>query len=268
MSKKKPFARKRFGQNFLQDSGIKKSILQSADLQSGDHVLEIGPGRGSITESILHSGVRLTVVEIDRDLVIHLRKRFQVFPEFKLIEGDILALDWLQLFINGEKTKLIANLPYNISTPLFFKFVQYRDYFDSITIMVQKELALRLFHDGGGKNLKDYGVLSVIARNIFDVEWICDVSPASFVPIPKVDSAVIRMTPKQVKITHEEDFYNFVKKSFNQRRKKYLGCLKKWDLEFYNRLDEVTLNFLKDKRPENISPIQFLKLFQENQTFR
>jgi 16S rRNA (adenine1518-N6/adenine1519-N6)-dimethyltransferase len=268
MGKRIPVVRKRFSQNFLQDVKIRRIIVDSAALQVGDHVLEIGPGRGAITEVLLAKNVRLTAVEVDRDLVLYLNKRFGDNPGFRLIEEDILNLDWSELLSQKQKIKLVANLPYHISTPLFFKFIQYRSSFESLTIMVQKELAQRFCHDGRGKNLKNYGVLSVIACNLFSAELICEVPPTCFNPVPQVDSAVIRLLPRQVSLDQEKEFFNFVKNSFNQRRKRFLGYLKKWNREFFDNLNQKSIEFLQDKRPENITPAQFLKLFQTGQLSR
>ncbi|PCI30413.1 MAG: ribosomal RNA small subunit methyltransferase A [SAR324 cluster bacterium] len=262
MNNKRPFARKRFGQHFLIDSSINAQIISSGSLTPEDHVIEIGPGRGAITEPLLRSGASLTVVEIDRDLAEYLREKFGDYPNFKLIEADILQVDWMDLIQQGKRNKVIANLPYNISSPIFFEFVKYRRFFHSITIMVQRELALRVCHSGREKPFKDYGILSVVAGNTFETDWICDVAGTCFNPPPKVESAVIRLRPRTHEIQDEKEFFKFVRQAFNQRRKIFLSQLKKWDPEFYEKLPSDTLEALKNKRPENIMPQQYVDLFQ------
>ncbi len=264
----RPFARKRFGQNFLQNSAVINQILEAADPTEEDHVIEIGPGRGALTSLILDNASWLTAIEIDRDLSKDLRSRYQDDPKFHLIEADILKLDWQELVREGVKNKLIANLPYNISTPIFFKMVQYRSHFDSFTIMVQKEVALRLQHTGIQENLKQYGILSVIATTVFCTETICEVPASSFIPQPKVDSMVIRLTPKPIDLPNEKAFFGFVKRVFNQRRKQFLPFLKKNETALYDKLSPKTLECLYRLRPENITPAEYVQLFYENRIER
>jgi len=260
----KPFARKRFGQNFLTDNSIVQKIVDSAELSSDEHVIEIGPGRGKLTIPLINTGVSLTLVEIDRDLVAELEETLPMQDQINLVQGDILKCDWKDLIKDGATNKIIANLPYNISSPLFFKLVRERHQLESITIMVQKELAERILHDGKGKKLKDYGILSVVAGNTFHVKKICSVSSSCFTPRPKVESTVIQLTPIKNYIKNEQDFFQFVKKSFNGRRKLFLTHLKKNETELYEELSSQTLQFLHNLRPENLLPEQYLKLYQEH----
>ncbi|MCP4757609.1 MAG: ribosomal RNA small subunit methyltransferase A [Proteobacteria bacterium] len=264
MKRKRPFSRKRFGQHFLNDSSVIEKIISSADPTPEDHVLEIGPGKGSMTASLLDSGAHLTAVEVDRDLVEELEGKFGDRSKFSLLQGDILKFDWSQLIQADRKNKIVSNLPYNISTPVFFKFVEYRRYFYSVTIMVQKELASRICHTGEGKKLKDYGILSVIAGNTFETEWICNVSSSSFVPRPKVDSTVIRLHPKNTGLPNEKEFFKFVRGAFNYRRKLLLTTLRKNESDLYGDLPPETLQYLTNLRPENLLPLQYLKLFEEH----
>lgn len=259
----KPFARKRFGQNFLHDTHVISKIIESAEITSDDHIIEIGPGRGAMTQQMLPHVASLTAVEIDRDLAELLTDMFKDQENFHLITEDVLKVNWNEILEPGKKYKIIANLPYNISTPLFFKFVEYRQAFHSMTVMLQKEVADRIAHRGEGKQLKDYGILSVIAANTFNVRSVCHVPPGSFVPAPKVSSAVIQMKPLDTVIEQEKEFMGFVKKSFNQRRKIFLSWMKKNEPELYEGLSEETREKLANLRAENIKPQQFLSLFKD-----
>ena len=268
MKKNKPFARKRFGQNFLICDYVIDEILQAANLSPADSIIEIGPGRGALTQSILKTANSLTAIEIDRDLSSALRIQFFGHKNFNLVEADVLKLDWSEILNIETNYKLIANLPYNISTPLFFKIISHRHLFSMITIMVQKEVAVRLMHDGKGKSLKDYGILSVIAGTLFDIDLVCDVPPSCFNPEPKVSSAVIQLIPKKTTIPEETVFFTLVKKMFNQRRKKLLSSLKKTQPELLEKLSSTTLNKIENIRPENLSPADYLKIHLECLSFQ
>lgn len=272
MKKTAPFARKRFGQHFLTDQNVIFKAVAAANITSDDHLIEIGPGRGALTEKLIETDAKLSVIEIDRDLADLLEEDFGDRENFNLIRSDVLKLDWNDTFIHGEEgLKMVANLPYNISTPLFFQFVKYRQYFESFTVMVQKEVALRMVNDGTGKNIKDYGILSVVSANCFDVEWVCDVPAGSFNPPPKVESAVIKLIPKNIPESDlgadsnfdEEKFFRFVQRAFNQRRKVITSFLKTKEKELYESLSLEVLEKLKNVRPENLSPVQYLTLYRD-----
>ncbi len=268
MKQSRPRARKRFGQNFLRDQSIIDEIIAAADPQEGDHVIEIGPGRGVLTSAILSQELALTAIEIDRDLSRDLREKHRHNPDFQLIEADVLKTDWNSLVKKDCRNKLIANLPYNISTPLFFRMVEHRAGFQSFTIMIQKEVALRISHPGRNKNLKDYGILSVIAQSVFDTKLVRDVPASCFVPEPKVNSAVIQLIPKAAELPEEQVFFEFVKRAFNQRRKLLLSFLKKNEQTLYGKLSSDTINCLKNLRAENLSAFDYHQLFYEHQIDR
>lgn len=260
--KKAPVARKRFGQNFLHDTGIIQHIVDQADLDRCEHIVEIGPGRGALTNELLKRGMKVTAVEIDRDLARLLQERFGSNSQFKLISDDILTIDWMPLFEGSSRSSLIANLPYNISTPIFFKLTRYREALEAITIMVQKELAQRMMHTGYDQTLKEYGILSVIAHAVFRVEKLMDVAPHAFFPKPKVQSTVLRLIPLERKIDDEERYFDFVRRAFNHRRKLFLNHLKNQEPEIYQGLSDTELEYLKQLRPENLKPDQFWQLYQ------
>ncbi len=259
--RKQPYARKRFGQHFLTDPSIIAQIISGARIDPEDHIIEIGPGRGALTRPLVKQGASLTIVELDRDLVAGLKTEFEGNSHIRIVEGDILKTDWNELLDPDKKNKIVANLPYNISSPIFFKLVGYRQKLDSAVIMVQKELAERLRHTGEGKKLKDYGILSVVAGNTFSVSKICDVPASCFSPAPKVNSTVIRLIPKKVVLEGEDNFFAFVRQAFNNRRKLFTSFLLREHASLYEELPPKDQEFLKGLRPENLLPEQYFRLF-------
>ena len=208
--------KKRFGQNFLQDRHVVDGILNAAGLESHDRVLEIGPGLGALTDRLLPEVARLHVIEIDRDLGASLQAR----PETNLSVhlGDALALDW-DAILPEPPYKLIANLPYNISSQIVFKILDHRHLFSRLVLMFQQEVGERLCASPGGR---DYGILSVLSQVWFDIRRVLRVPPGAFYPPPKVHSAVLCFEAlAQPRIVVEDDrfFRRVVKAAFAQRRK-------------------------------------------------
>lgn len=255
-------AKKRFGQHFLTDQRIIEKIIAAADIQPCDHIIEIGPGRGALTQPLVELGVDLTVVELDWDLAEGLRTLYADNSDVRIVEGDVLKTDWTGLIKYDKKNKIIANLPYNISSPVFFRITTHRHLLASAVLMVQKELALRIQHDGRGNTLKDYGILSVVAGNTFSVNTICQVPPGCFSPPPRVDSTVIRLVSKDIDLIEERAFFDFVKKAFNNRRKLFTSFLQREYEGLFNSLSSGELECLQGVRPENLLPDQYLKLFR------
>ena len=215
-------ARKRFGQNFLVDSGIISAIVSAINPQRSDAVVEIGPGLGAITEPLLQRVDHLHVVEIDRDLIARLKKQHS--PERMTIhEGDALAFDFA---IIGQRLRLVGNLPYNISTPLLFHLADYAETVYDMHFMLQKEVVERMVAEPGDA---DFGRLSVILQYRFWMEWLIDVPPESFDPAPKVDSAVVRLIPKplsDLRAKSLDKLGKVVLQAFSQRRKMLRNTLK------------------------------------------
>jgi len=236
--------------------------VAGAKVSAQDHVIEIGPGRGALTEPLLLRGGDLTAVELDWDLAAGLKTRFEKDDRIQIVEGDILKIDWRKIIHPEKKNKIVANLPYNISTPIFFKFVAHRHQLDSVVIMVQKELAERIHHTGEGSKLKDYGILSVVAGNTFTVQKVCDVPATCFSPQPKVASMVIRLLPKRIDIKEEDGFFDFVRRAFNNRRKLFVSFLRREHAALYESLPLSEQAYLAGLRPENLLPEQYLRLFQ------
>lgn len=219
-------ARKRFGQNFLQDTRIIDDILAHAHPQAAEHWVEIGPGLGALTQPLLNRGVQLDVIELDRDLVAHLQRQFSGHPRLTIHSADALKFDVGTLTKPGQKLRVIGNLPYNISTPLMFHLLETTRNIEDMHFMLQKEVVARICADPGNKQ---YGRLSVMMQYFCDTEYLFDVPPESFDPAPKVMSAIVRLVPHQQAPVHLEDFNVFshlVTQAFSQRRKTIRNALK------------------------------------------
>ena len=245
-------ARKRFGQNFLQDTRIINDIVEAVRPQPDDVVIEIGPGLAAITEPLARNLKQLHVVEIDRDIIARL-KRLPFAGKLVIHEGDVLRLDFRT--IPGMK-KIVGNLPYNISTPLLFELVDVVDEVIDMHFMLQKEVVERMVAE---PKTNDYGRLSVVLQYYFEMEKILDVPPESFDPAPKVDSAVVRMIPDAGRIGVAQDFEHFgklVKAAFHQRRKTIRNNLK--DIATDEDLAAVGIN--PQDRAEHIAPELYVAL--------
>lgn len=220
-------ARKRFGQNFLQDTAIIEQIIGSIQAQPGQHWVEIGPGRGALTGPLLASGVKLDIVELDRDLVTLLNDRFQNNDQVRIHSADALKFDFRKLVDNGEKLHMIGNLPYNISTPLMFYLLESALYIEDMFFMLQKEVVDRICAEPGSKK---YGRLSVMMQYYCETEHLFDVPPESFSPKPKVMSAIFKLKPypqPPIPVDNISDLNTLVTQAFSQRRKTIRNSLSK-----------------------------------------
>lgn len=221
-------ARKRFGQNFLIDTQVIADIVNAVAPQAAARVVEIGPGLGALTEPLLRRLERLDVVEIDRDIVARLKKRFP--PErLRIHEGDALKFDFGSLLAQpGDRLHVVGNLPYNISTPLLFHLADYADRVIDMHFMLQNEVVERMVAAPG---TSDYGRLSVMLQYRFVIDKLLDVPPECFDPAPKVDSAVVRLIPRPVDELNAGDASRLaalVAAAFAQRRKMLRNTLKDW----------------------------------------
>jgi 16S rRNA (adenine1518-N6/adenine1519-N6)-dimethyltransferase len=208
-------ARKRFGQNFLVDEGVIQAIIHAIHPQPGETVVEIGPGLGALTAPLLQRLPHLHVVELDRDLVARLRRTWPV-ERLTVHEGDALKFDFSQL---GSDLRIVGNLPYNISSPLLFHLLAFAPCIRDMHFMLQKEVVARMV---AAPSTSDYGRLSVMLQRSCHLEWLLDVPPGSFSPPPKVDSAVVRLIPKnagEMPALDEALFARVVATAFSQRRK-------------------------------------------------
>ena len=245
-------ARKRFGQNFLQDSRIIADIVQAVRPQPADTVVEIGPGLGAITEPLAAKLDCLHVCEIDRDIIGYLKTR-PYAGKLVIHEGDILQFDFAS--VPGRK-KIVGNLPYNISTPLLFHLNRYADEVEDMHFMLQKEVVERMVAEPGSN---DFGRLSVMLQYFFEMEKLLDVPPEAFSPAPKVDSAVVRLIPAKHRIGQAQDFEQFaalVKQAFHQRRKTIRNNLK--GLADDNDLQAAGIS--PQERAEHIAPEKYVAL--------
>jgi len=245
-------ARKRFGQNFLQDTRIIQDIVNAVRPQPEDTVIEIGPGLAAITEPLCRRLNRLHVCEIDRDIIAYLRA--QPFAgKLDIHEGDVLQFDFSG--VPGRK-KIVGNLPYNISTPLLFHLSRYADEVEDMHFMLQKEVVERMVAEPGSN---DFGRLSVMLQYFFEMEKLLDVPPEAFSPAPKVDSAVVRLIPAKYRIGQAQDFEQFaalVKQAFHQRRKTIRNNLK--GLADDNDLQAAGIS--PQERAEHIAPEKYVAL--------
>ncbi|MFC3609433.1 16S rRNA (adenine(1518)-N(6)/adenine(1519)-N(6))-dimethyltransferase RsmA [Stutzerimonas tarimensis] len=219
-------ARKRFGQNFLHDAGVIHRILRAIHAREDEHLVEIGPGQGAITEGLLGSGARLDVIELDHDLVPLLRTRFSQAPRFALHQGDALKFDFAQLAEAPRSLRIVGNLPYNISTPLIFHLLAHAPLIRDMHFMLQKEVVERMAASPGGG---DWGRLSIMVQYHCQVEHLFNVGPGAFNPAPKVDSAIVRLTPHATAPHIAKDplqLERIVREAFNQRRKTLRNTLK------------------------------------------
>lgn len=217
--------RKRLGQHFLIDKNIISKILRAAELQDGDRVLEIGPGRGALTTALIGAGAQVVAIEFDSRLIEPLKKKFEPSGRFRLVQADAVKIPFEDV-LQGGPIKVVANLPYNISGPILAKFVEKRALFSAMTLMLQKEVADRLLAE---PSTKDYGALTIIIRAFMTVRRAFNVAPACFAPPPKVESTVITMIPRAKPLVlpeMEAAFKRVVKGAFLQRRKTLQNSLK------------------------------------------
>lgn len=249
-------AKKRFGQNFLHDDYIIDKIVSAIGPKRDDNLVEIGPGLGALTEPVAELVDYFTVVELDRDLAARLRTHPFIREKLNVVEQDALKFDFSQLRTTDKKIRVFGNLPYNISTPLMFYLFKYCEHIQDMHFMLQLEVVKRLCAKSGDKL---YGRLSVMAQYYCSAVPVVMVPPSAFKPAPKVDSAVVRLTPRTEPLHHVtsvDSLQTVVTAAFNQRRKTIRNSLK-------NVLDEHEIQGLginPDSRAEQITLEEFAKL--------
>lgn len=256
-----PRPRKRFGQHFLADPRSLARIIEALDPQQSDTVVEIGPGRGALTELLSARSGRLIALEIDRDLVAHLQAVYVDRPNVEVVEGDALEVDWAQLA--GPSFLLAGNLPYYITTPLIFRTLTIPRPRRAV-LLVQREVASRLVAEPGSS---DYGALTVNVQVTASVKVVSRVAAGSFYPKPKVDSSIVLITPlAKPLLGAEEDapFRRFVQAAFGMRRKTLLRVMRELWIPDAGKAAGVLdgLGLEPSARPEVVSPPDFVRLFR------
>ncbi|MBN1037197.1 MULTISPECIES: 16S rRNA (adenine(1518)-N(6)/adenine(1519)-N(6))-dimethyltransferase RsmA [unclassified Clostridium] len=210
---------KSLGQNFLLDESVLNDIVDGAEVNENDFIIEIGPGVGTLTAKLLQKAKMVTCIELDNDLIPILQQELGEYDKFELIHNDALKVDFNEIMKNEEHVKLVANLPYYVTTPIIVKLLKENHKFESLTIMIQKEVAERI---NAEPNCKEYGALSVLVQYYCNTKIVRKVSPESFMPRPKVDSIVIRLdrlSNPRVKVQDEKLLFDIVRAGFNMRRK-------------------------------------------------
>ena len=247
-------AKKRLGQNFLFDPSILKRIVQAARLSPDDTVVEIGPGPGRMTVMVAGCVKKVIAIELDRELYERLSSELSGYENIELVHGDALKFPYETL---GE-FKVVANIPYYITTPILFKLLEHRDRLISITVTIQQEVAERIVARPGGK---EYGVLSLMIQYYGNPKLEFIVPRGAFRPVPKVDSAVVHIEisgKPLVPVKDEKLFFRVIKTAFSQRRKMLLNSLKPITVDIKERL--ILAGIEPSRRPETLSIEEFARL--------
>lgn len=259
--------KKKFGQNFLINENILDNIVDISDVSSEDDVIEIGPGIGALTAKLAKRAHKVLAVEIDHELISVLSQTLANYTNISILESDILKVDFDEVIkkfgLNNDHIKIVANLPYYITTPiLLFLLKQKGVHFESITVMVQKEVAERMTSAPGNKN---YGSLTLLIQYYMNAELVLKVDKTYFMPQPKVDSAVVNLTKKSnfVRFNNEKSLFKVIRECFNHRRKNLLNNLvnltgKKNKTVLLQIFDEMNID--KNIRAEKLTLKQFMIL--------
>ena len=267
LSKYNMSAKKKFGQNFLIDSGVLDGIVEASGVTKEDCVLEIGPGIGSLTQYLAEAAKRVVSVEIDKTLIPVLNDTLSEYDNVTIINEDILKVDIESIvkeYNEGRAIKVVANLPYYITTPIIMKLFESGAPIDSITVMVQKEVADRMVMGPGNK---DYGSLSLAVGYYAKATAVMNVPPGSFIPLPNVGSAVVhlkRYEKPAVEVGNEKYMFEIIRTAFNQRRKTLSNSLsnnpslKVTRQQVQDALTEINID--EKARGEILSLTQFARL--------
>lgn len=260
---------KSLGQNFLIDESVLSDIVSGAEVNGDDLVIEIGPGVGSLTAKLLNKAKKVVSIELDNDLIPILTNELGDNPNFTLIHNDALKVDFNEIIGDEKSVKLVANLPYYVTTPIIVKLLKEGYNFNSLTIMIQKEVAERM---NAEPNCKDYGSLSLLVQYYCDTKIIRKVAPSSFIPRPKVDSIVIkldRLKETRVKVKDEKLMFDIIRSAFNMRRKTLWNCTKFLGLSKENMEKVFSMSNIDCKRRgETLTLEEFATLADSISTLR
>lgn len=256
--------KRRYGQNFCIDLQLIRDIVEAADVSDQDHILEIGPGIGTLTRELARRTKKVTTIEVDEEMVGILKKELRHIENLDIIHADIM--EWEGIPSLSSPLKVVANLPYYITTPILMKLLEYKSYLSDITVMVQKEVAERMCADHSSKA---YGALSLAISYHTDPHFVRAVPRTAFLPAPKVDSAVVHMRILEhpaVQVNDEEAFFTLIRTAFSQRRKTLMNSLSNQRI-FDKNKEEIGLaieqaGFESNIRAENLSLNEFQRLYQ------
>lgn len=270
-------ANKKFGQNFLIDDDVIKYIIEKSDVSKDDLIIEIGPGLGTLTAELLKNAGKVISIELDTNMIKILNDRFSLYENFELINDDVLKVDLDNLIKSNlnnmglKKAKVVANLPYYITTPIIMKLLEEKLSLESITVMVQKEVAQRLTCTPGEK---DTGAITYSIHYYTDSKIVIDVPNTSFIPAPEVNSAVIKLDileKPRVQLNNEDLFFKLIKSAFLQKRKTLVNALN--NSKLFNNKDEISkilenLNIDPNIRGEKLSIEQYAQITNYIETNR
>jgi 16S rRNA (adenine1518-N6/adenine1519-N6)-dimethyltransferase len=271
---KKSFAKKSFGQNFLVDQNYIAKIISALDPQKGETIVEIGAGRGALTERLIESGANIVAIELERDMIEILRKEFSEKENFRLIESDAMKVDFAELtknpkseIPNPKSTKLVANLPYYISTAILQKLIEQKQVFSEMILMFQREVVERITARVGDS---ERGFLTVLTEASLSTEKLFDVPPKAFRPAPKVWSSIVKLVPKAENlIKNQLLFREIVSAAFQQKRKTLINNLKKARLQSVSNKEFNWLEILEraeispERRAESLALEEWLKIYSQ-----
>ena len=253
-----PFARKRFGQHFLVQPAIAERIVALAGLRPDGVALEIGPGRGALTRLLAPRCQRLLLIEVDRDLAEQLRQTYADQPAVEVITGDVLKVDLQALIGGAAPVTVVANLPYNISTPVLMRLLGQPQLFVRLVLMLQREVAERIVAVAGNKT---YGALSVAVQTVADTRIAMRVPPTAFAPRPQVESALVVIEPRRpapLDAAQRQALRHVVRTAFSRRRKQLANVIAPLTPDPHAVLGALGLD--PRQRPETLTPADFVRL--------
>ena len=260
-------ANKSLGQNFLVDDNVVDGIVKSAEVTEDDLIIEIGPGLGTLTAKLLERAGKVIAIELDQRMIKILKERFILYKNFEIINNDVLKINLNEIIEknlnnNLKKVKVVANLPYYITTPIIMKLLEDRLNIESITVMVQKEVAKRLTACDGDKLA---GAITYSVKYYCEAKEEIEVPKDCFIPSPEVDSEVIKLVLRKepfVKVNDEDKLFKLIKTSFMQRRKTFINGIANGGLTSKEKIKEILINLNIDEnvRGENLSLEQFAQI--------